>query len=287
MPAGYHHVRLNAEGVLGMVTGIGAAKASASVMGLGLDPRFDLTHAYWLVAGIGGGDPADISLASAVWADRVVDGDLGYEIDAREIPRDWSTGYVPLRKSEPFEQPLRSELEGEVYQLNSKFVGWAFALTRSMTLPDDESLRTARARYAGYPNAQKPPFVAEGDTLSASTFWHGGLLNRWANQWVKYYTKGKGNYMISAMEDSGTLQALTFLQTAGRVDIRRVLVLRTASNYDRPPAGVTPADNLKTMNAGGYSAFRQALESAERAGDLVVRYVVEHWDNCRDHVPGH
>ena len=99
MPAGYHHVRLNKDGVLGMLTGVGTAKAAASVMALGLDPRFDLSKAYWLVAGIGGGDPADVSLGSAVWADHVIDGDLAYEIDAREIPDDWPTGYVPLRKA--------------------------------------------------------------------------------------------------------------------------------------------------------------------------------------------
>src|SRR6266853_1630089 len=83
LPAGYHHVRLNKDGVLGILTGVGTAKAAASVMALGMDPRFDLSKAYWLVAGIGGGDPADVSLGSAVWADHVIDGDISYEIDAR------------------------------------------------------------------------------------------------------------------------------------------------------------------------------------------------------------
>ena len=57
LPSGYHHVRLNKDGVLGLLTGVGTAKAAASVMALGLDPRFDLSKAYWIVAGIGGGDP--------------------------------------------------------------------------------------------------------------------------------------------------------------------------------------------------------------------------------------
>src|ERR1700761_408907 len=53
-PQGYHDLRLNPKtGVLGMVTGVGTAKSTAAVMALGLDPRFDLTHAYFLVAGIG------------------------------------------------------------------------------------------------------------------------------------------------------------------------------------------------------------------------------------------
>src|SRR5260370_558629 len=106
LAAGYRHVRLNNDGVLGMVTGIGTAKAAASVMALGMDPRFDLSKAYWVVAGIGGGDPADVSLGSAVWADHVIDGDIAYEIDAREIPADWPTGMVPLRKLRPYEAPV-------------------------------------------------------------------------------------------------------------------------------------------------------------------------------------
>src|SRR5271163_3969293 len=122
LPSGYHHVRTNKDGVLGLLTGVGTAKAAASVMALGLDPRFDLTKAYWIVAGIGGGDPADVSLGSAVWADHVVDGDLAYEIDARQIPENWTTGYVPLRKETPYELPVRTDLEGEVYTLNAGLV---------------------------------------------------------------------------------------------------------------------------------------------------------------------
>ena len=127
LAAGYHHLRLNKDGVLGLLTGVGTAKAAASVMALGTDPRFDLSKAYWVVAGIGGGDPADVSLGSAVWADHVIDGDISYEVDARDIPPDWPTGYVPLRKSRPYEQPVRSELEGERYTLNPALVGWALA----------------------------------------------------------------------------------------------------------------------------------------------------------------
>ncbi len=277
LPAGYHHVRLNKDGVLGILTGVGTAKAAASVMAVGLDPRCDLTKAYWIVAGIGGGDPADVSLGSAVWADHVLDGDLAYEIDARQIPENWPTGYVPLRKATPYEEPIRKELEGEVYTLNPELVGWAFRLTKDVSLPDSDSLRRSRARFAGFRNALKPPFVTRGDTLSSSTFWHGSKMNEWANAWTRYYTSGKGNYMISAMEDTGTMQALTFLSQAGRVDLQRVLVLRTVSNYDRQPPGANVADSLKTMVSGNYSAYFPALEAAQAVGDKVVRDIVEHW----------
>jgi purine nucleoside permease len=285
LPAGYHHVRLNKDGVLGMVTGVGTAKAAASVMALGLDPRFDFSKTYWIVAGIGGGDPADVSLGSAVWADHVIDGDLSFEIDARQIPPSWPTGYVPLRKGTPYEQPISSESYGETYALNSTLVGWALGLTQNVSLPDSEKLRAFRARYSTFPNALKPPFVTRGDTMSASTFWHGSMMDEWANAWTRYYTEGKGNFMIAGMEDSGTLQALTFLNQAGRVDLQRVLVLRTVSNYDREAAGVSAADSLKEMVSGNYSAYMPALEAAQLVGDKVVREIVEHWTEREFTIP--
>jgi purine nucleoside permease len=284
LPAGYHHVRLNNDGVLGMVTGVGTAKAAASVMALGLDPRFDLSKAYWIVAGIGGGDPADVSVGSAVWADHVVDGDLAFEIDARQIPANWPTGYVPLRKGTPYEQPA-SDVYGEVYSLNPQLVGWAYRLTRDLPLADSDALRKSRARFVGFPNALKPPFVARGDTLSAGTFWHGSKMDEWANAWTRYYTGGKGDYMIAAMEDSGTMQALTFLSGAGKVDLQRVLVLRTVSNYDREAPGVAAAESLQEMVSGNYSAYLPALEAAQAVGDKVVRDIVEHWNERESTIP--
>ena len=284
LPAGYHHVRLNKDGVLGMVTGVGTAKAAASVMALGLDPRFDLSKAYWIVAGIGGGDPADVSVGSAVWADHVVDGDLAFEIDARLIPASWPTGFVPLRKGKPYEQPT-DNVYGEFYILNPGLVVWAFRLTQDIALADSDALRKSRARFTGFPNALKPPFVARGDILSASTFWHGSKMEEWANAWTRYYVGGTGNYMVAAMEDSGTLQALTFLNQAGRVDLRRVLVLRTVSNYDREAPGVPVAESLQEMVSGNYSAYLPALEAAQIVGDKVVRDIVEHWADRESTIP--
>ena len=64
-------------------------------------------------------------------------------------------------------------------------------------------MKDSRARYTETPNAQKPPFVLKGDNIAGGTFWHGKLLDQRANDWVKYWTDGKGNYVTTAMEDSG------------------------------------------------------------------------------------
>ena len=105
-PHSHHDLFYNPNSqILGMVTGIGTAKAASATMALGLDDRFNLSKAYWLVAGIAGIDPEDASIGSVVWSSVLVDGDLGYEIDSREMPRHWSTGYFSFKTKEPFAQP--------------------------------------------------------------------------------------------------------------------------------------------------------------------------------------
>src|SRR6202021_1852377 len=80
-PQGYHHLRYNPEKqVLGMVSGEGPSRMAASITALANDDRFDLKHAYWLLAGIAGVDPNVASLGSAAWVRYVVDGDLASEI---------------------------------------------------------------------------------------------------------------------------------------------------------------------------------------------------------------
>ncbi len=85
MKMGYHDIRTDGNGVIGTVTGMGTANAATSVMALATDPRFDFSKAYWILAGIAGIDPKGGSLASAVWADCVIDGDVAYEIDGAKF----------------------------------------------------------------------------------------------------------------------------------------------------------------------------------------------------------
>ena len=285
LPAGFHDLRMNREGVLGALTGYGAARAAASVMALGLDPRFDLRKSYWLVAGIAGADPQRASLGSAAWAEWVVDGDLAYEIDAREIPPDWKSGYIPFGRSSPYQQPRQDR--GEAFRLNSKLVEWAFESTRNVTLEDSAAMRAARATYDSRA-AQRAPFVLKGDDLSASTFWYGHLMNQWAGDWVRYHTEGKGTFVMTAMEDAGILQSLTFLAKAGRADLNRVLVLRTASNFDQPPPGRDAATEFARMRSEGpgtLPGLTAALESAWRVGHVVVQKLVDGWSQYRDRLP--
>lgn len=282
--AGYHAVRMNDRGEMAVLTGQGTAHAAATIMAVGLDPRFDFSHAYWVIAGIAGGCPDEISLGSAAWARWVVDGDLGYEIDGREIPRDWPTGYVPLRKNAPFEAPAEP-LDGQVYAVNPELAAWAYKSTRNVALEDSDKLKDIRSHFEG-DAAQRPPFVTMGDEISSSTFWHGKLMDAWAAKWVPYFTNGKGAFATTAMEDTGTLQSLKYLGRTGRVDANRVLVLRAVSNYDRQPQGLTAAESLAKQRFGTYAAFLPALEAAYRVGHTVVEELLTHWPEYATRVPG-
>lgn len=285
-PVGERNLRYNRDRqVLGIVTGIGTARAAASITALGLDPRFDLSKAYWLVAGIAGANPDTAPLGSAAWAEWIVDADLAFEIDGREIPADWPTGYVPLFGTTPFQEPRPPADYGPVYRLNPKTVDWAFRLTRDVALPDNAALAAWRAKYAGHPAAGLSPRVMKGDVLSGSTFWHGDLLNDWASRWVPYWTGGAGVFATSAMEDTGTLAALTRLANAGRVDLDRVLVLRTTSNFTMQHDGIGAAESLAAEGTS-YSAFGLALDAAFTVGRVVVDEIVDHWDVHGARAPG-
>ncbi|MDT0498126.1 purine nucleoside permease [Algiphilus sp. W345] len=281
-PLGEYALRMNDDGLLAICTGGGITNATASIMALGLDPRFDLSRAYWLVAGIAGGDPEDVSLGTAAWARAVVDGDLLYEIDGREIPEDWPYGLLPLGAKKPNDKADGWTVDTIHFPLNVELAEWAYALSKDHPVADSRGIAEFRKQFKGYPNAVKPPFVTMGESLSASTYWHGEKLNQWANDWVRLQAGADRNFMMGEMEDSGTLTALRRLSRTQRVDLDRVMVLRTASNYSMPPKGKTAA---WSTTAPYPENGRPALEAAYQVGGVVVDELLSDWPRYRDATP--
>jgi purine nucleoside permease len=290
-PLGNRPLRYNAaKQVLAIVTGEGSLRGAASIMALGLDERFDLSNAYWLVPAIAGIDPTYASVGSAAWAEWIIDRDLNFEIDAREIPPDWSTGHIPLGRSKPF-QPPTPDLDRPTavngYHLNPELVEWAYQLTRNVHLDDTPALKSIRAGYARYPNALKPPFVLKGDEVSASDWWLGERMNTLAQQWMAYWSGDKGHAVTTAMEDCGILTSLTSLSRAHRVRLDRVLVLRTGSDYTVPASGQTVTQLLasEANEDAALSAYVPALEAAYRVGSTVVNEIVRNWASYAQQTP--
>ena len=272
-------VLLSDDGVLGVVTGM-RARPRESVTAIILDPDLDVSRAYWIVAGIAGVDPRAGSIGSAAWARYVVDADPVFEMDDREIPKDWPEGLWSLGTDRPGVKGSAPGSSEMVWKLNPGLVNWAYALTRDTPLPDTADLKAARAGYVSEPAALKPPRVFLGDEVSTTRFWHGERRTQWARDWMKLWTDGAGTFAMTACEDQGILDVLDLFTREGRVDNRRVLVLRTASNYSREADGADPSIHFAHGGAGA------AFEAAYRAGSPVVKALVAGWDQYVTRPPG-
>jgi purine nucleoside permease len=283
VPAGQHPLRTNKDHtVLAMLSGTTLVNATASMMALGLDPRFDLSHAYILINGIAGVDPNAASMGSAAWAQYVV-GDVVREIDPREAPKDWPYGLFPTGAHAPNPPTTVAPTwhRSNLYTLNPKLVAWAFAQTKNLDLGDDAKVAAFRAQYNGFPNAQRPPFVLLGDSFASDYYWHGAIMNKFAEDWVKLWTAGKGTFVMTEMEDSGFMGAVERLAPMHRVDRDRVLVLRTGSNYTMPRPGHEPVESLTMPYIGG----RLALESAYLVGSTVLHKLLADWNASNTEIP--
>ena len=263
-----------------VISGKGKANAASTIMAVGLSDQVDLTRTYILVAGTAGTPPDNGTLGTAAWAEWVVDGDLACEIDARRMPVNWSFPYFHLGCTEPW--CAEGWTTGtEVYHLNPALTEWAYRLSKDVELTDSEEARSYRLHYPEGTAARQAPFVTKGDSFAASTDWHGEILLDWAEWWTKQFTSGQGNYCMSNMEDTGTLTALSRLAAAGRIDLNRVMVLRTASDFDQPYPGQTALQSLQA-DSGGYML---AIQNAYRVGSVVAQHIITHWDEWKDGVP--
>jgi purine nucleoside permease len=280
-------VRANAAGTeIAVAIGPGNINPAVNLMALGADPRFDLRRSFWLINGIAGISPQDGTIGSAVWTDFVIDGDLAKEVDPREKPSTWADGYLSLDGETPtdpkddanWEPDLRkwpatgahANRRGNVIRLDPALLQWAYALTKDAKLPEDDAMRKLRLQYTGYAAIQHGPQVQIGANLATEIFWHGALMDAWAHRWVNFETDGVAHLGTTAMNDTGALLALQSLTQQGKADWDRALLLRTASNFDMPPPGITAAENLQTEKHGSYAAYLPSLEAAYAVGHKVV-----------------
>ncbi|WP_323120508.1 purine-nucleoside phosphorylase [Burkholderia alba] len=277
----YPAVHCNRQDVCVVTTGMGYANAASSIMALTFSSRFDLRRTYFLISGIAGVDPARGTVGSAAWSKYLVDFGLQWELDAREIPPGWNTGYLGINTKNPTEKPPL-DYRNEVFVLNARLADKAYALSRDAKLADSPQAQAARAKF-DYAPANQPPTVIQCDTSSGNTWFSGTRLGERAREWTKILTDGKGTYCMTAQEDNATFEALKRASSVKRVDLDRVAVLRTGSDFDRPYPGQTNVDNL--LNYADQGGFVPATSNLYLAGNPLVQDIVTHWSAWRDGVP--
>jgi purine nucleoside permease len=280
LSADYPNVLCNADDVCQVTTGMGHTNAAASVAAVVFSRKFDLSHTYFLIAGIAGIDPTQGTLGSAAWARYLIDYGIAWELDAREKPDDWPTGYLGINTRSPTEKPPL-DYRTEVFQLDEKLLQKALALSASAPLIDDPTAIAYRANWPIAP-ANQPPSVVQCDTAAGDTWWHGELLEQRAKDWTDLLTDGAGTYCTTQQEDNATYESLHRGSIAGLLDLTRVAVLRTGSNFDRPYPGQTAYDSLVNAISGG---FVPATQNLYYAGGPVIADIVAHWAAWREAVP--
>ncbi|HEY1394194.1 MAG TPA: purine nucleoside permease [Methylibium sp.] len=279
----YPALKCNSDDVCLLTTGMGHANAAASTLAVALDPRFDLRQSYVLISGIAGIDPAQGTLGTAAWARWLIDFGIAHEIDARETPRHWKSGHFGILTKGPGEKP-KFDYRTEAFRLDEALLQQALALSRDVQLADSKEAKAYRAHYRQAP-ASEPPRVTQCDTLAGDTWFHGHTLGRQARDWAKLLSDGQASYCTTQQEDNATYNALARATAAGRADVKRLAVLRTASNFDRPYPGQTAYASLMASTSGATGGFVPATENLVRAGGPLVRDIVARWALWKDGVP--
>lgn len=281
LPRADASLHCNADDVCELTTGMGYANAATSMTVLLHAPGLDLTRAYFIIAGIAGIDPAQGTLGTAAWAKFAVDFGLASEIDAREMPAGWPYGYFGAGATSPMQAP--ATLAGnEVFALDPTFVQAALTLSQGAKLDDSPQAASARAHYPSAP-ANQSPRVTQCDVASGDTWIAGTALTQRARDWTKLLTKNAGTFCTSAQEDNATLEVLTRGAAAGLVDMHRVALLRSASDFAAPYPGQTDsAGLLGSLNTGGLGIATSNLVHAARP---VIAAIVSGWSQWQSGVP--
>ncbi|MCJ1455363.1 hypothetical protein MMC28_005718 [Mycoblastus sanguinarius] len=271
------HCTANGE-VCQIVTGESEINAANSINALTFSGIFDFTTTYFFIAGIAGINPKVATLGSVGFARYAVQVALQYEFDAREIPANFTTGYVPQGSTDPTEYP-QSIYGTEVFEVNDALRQIAIGFAQTATLNDSTTAQAYRANYAtttAYLAGSQGPTVLGCDVATSDVYFSGTLLGEAFENITKLFTNGSGVYCTTAQEDNATLEALLRGAIANLTDFSRIIVMRTASDFDRPYAGEADTFNLFYADQGG---FEPAIMNIYLAGIKVVEGILDGWDN--------
>ncbi|RAL64511.1 hypothetical protein DID88_001986 [Monilinia fructigena] len=120
----------------------------------------------------------------------------------------------------------------------------------------------------------QPPSVVACDTATSDVYFTGELLANAFENTTSIWTNGSGIYCTTQQEDNATLEALLRAATINLVDFSRIIIMRTASDFDRPHSGQTILDNLLVQDQG----YDPSIKNLYLAGIKVVEGILDGWD---------
>ncbi|KAK0347299.1 hypothetical protein LTR91_010331 [Friedmanniomyces endolithicus] len=261
-----------------LITGESEINAATTIASLVRYPRFDLTTTYFMIAGIAGVNPEHATLGSVAFARYAVQVALQYEFSQFEIPTNYTSGYIPQGSLSPQEYP-QSIYGTEVFEFNQNLQKMAVAFARKAALNDSSDAVIYRANYAtssAYAAGAAAPSVVECDVATSDVYFSGNILSTAFGNYTTLVTNGSGVYCMTAQEDNATGEALIRAAIQRLVDFSRIILMRTASDFDRPYPGEAATTNLLFANQGG---FEPALQNIYLAGREVIAGIMDGWNS--------
>uniref|UniRef100_A0A093VB02 Purine nucleoside permease n=1 Tax=Talaromyces marneffei PM1 TaxID=1077442 RepID=A0A093VB02_TALMA len=244
-----------------VITGESEINAATTISALAFSDEFDLTSTYFMVGGIAGISPEVATTGSVTFARYAVQVALQYELDAREIPANWSTGYFAQGSYGPDQYP-GSIYGTEVFEVNDNLKSMAVAFARKGKLTDSAQAASYRANYLNgdgasiYQAGAAPPSVVECDVATSDVYYTGKLLSEAFANTTSLFTNGTGTYCSTAQEDNATLEVLLRAALHKRVDFARIIVM---------------------------DGFEIALQNIYNAGVHVVQGILDGWKHTFQH----
>ncbi|THU75664.1 purine nucleoside permease, partial [Dendrothele bispora CBS 962.96] len=257
-------------------TGEAEINAAVTITSLVYSSKFDLNQTYFLIAGIAGINPKLATIGSVTFARYAVQVALQHEIDAREIPSDFPTGYFPQGAEAPGQYP-GSIYGTEVFEVNDDLRQLAFNFAQNAKLNDTAAAQAYRANYANdseFAQGAEPPSVVLCDTVTSDNYWAGTLLGEAFENTTTVFTNGTGVYCSTQQEDNATLESLMRGAISGLVDFSRIIIMRTASDFERPFSGQTAIEGLLASQGGHAPAVTNIyVAGIEVAGVKPSNYI--------------
>lgn len=238
---------------------------------------FDLTTTYFLVAGTAGINPEVATIGSVTFARYGVSVEMQYEISPKDLPNNFSGGYIPQGAYTPQEYPA-SIYGTEAFEYNQDLQHWAAELARAVPLNDSNTAQEYRANYAStpaYAAGAAPPAIYECDVSTSDIYFSGTSLATGFGAYMKLVTNGSAVYCTTEQETTATSESLLRGALINKLDYSRLIVMFAGSDFDRPYAGEAATTNLFWADQG---ALDPATTNLYNVGMVLIQNILQEWE---------
>jgi hypothetical protein len=116
--------------------------------------------------------------------------------------------------------------------------------------------------------------VIKCDVATSDVYFSGTKLGEAFDNTTRLFTNGTGIPCMTAQEDNATLEAMIRFAQHKIMDFSRIIIMRSAADFDRPYPGLPTIANLFYTNQG---SFATSVQNLYVVGNPVVKGILREW----------